>query len=345
MRSFRSKPVGWRGESHRHYLAAKGVRTKHEYFMVRTFNISRKALDVIPPEKHDAAIARMRAGEEVQDIVQDLAGIEGFTGKKKSSQYGPRGRQLDEEDLVTALVDIGELKGSWPTIADVKESGISTSSWSGSFHDVVQKAVERVKDDPEVEWHLSGVRRKTVERVPLRESEEQIQRRIELVESADARAAARRREEFHKTLMVQKLKILEDEKEEIVGLLSLPSPGLDAGSGYVDERRKRIGKIDAEINRLKSVLEEKGFFAIKWRKQRPEEVVEWWTPQEFVKRTHHQRVEDVSVSSPHYADDELGIRPTWEMPGRLAKAKNVDLLKSIYSSEPNESVEDGCQLL
>lgn len=29
MRSFRSKPVGWRGESYRHYLAAKGVTTKY----------------------------------------------------------------------------------------------------------------------------------------------------------------------------------------------------------------------------------------------------------------------------------------------------------------------------
>lgn len=28
MRSFRSKPVGWRNESYRHYLASKGVRTK-----------------------------------------------------------------------------------------------------------------------------------------------------------------------------------------------------------------------------------------------------------------------------------------------------------------------------
>jgi len=26
--SFRAKPVGWRGESHRHYLAAKGIKTK-----------------------------------------------------------------------------------------------------------------------------------------------------------------------------------------------------------------------------------------------------------------------------------------------------------------------------
>lgn len=31
MRSFRSKPVGWRGESYCHYLAAKGIKTKHNY--------------------------------------------------------------------------------------------------------------------------------------------------------------------------------------------------------------------------------------------------------------------------------------------------------------------------
>jgi hypothetical protein len=29
MRSFRSKPVGWQHESHRHYLAAKGISTKY----------------------------------------------------------------------------------------------------------------------------------------------------------------------------------------------------------------------------------------------------------------------------------------------------------------------------
>ena len=30
MKSFRSKPVGWRGESHRHYLAAKGIKTRYD---------------------------------------------------------------------------------------------------------------------------------------------------------------------------------------------------------------------------------------------------------------------------------------------------------------------------
>jgi len=33
MKGFRYKPVGWKGESHRHYLAAKGIKTK--YFAYR----------------------------------------------------------------------------------------------------------------------------------------------------------------------------------------------------------------------------------------------------------------------------------------------------------------------
>lgn len=30
MRSFRAKPVGWKGESHRHYLAAKGIKSRYD---------------------------------------------------------------------------------------------------------------------------------------------------------------------------------------------------------------------------------------------------------------------------------------------------------------------------
>lgn len=36
MKSFRSKPVGWTNESYRHYLAAKGIKTKTKYFASET---------------------------------------------------------------------------------------------------------------------------------------------------------------------------------------------------------------------------------------------------------------------------------------------------------------------
>ena len=36
MKSFRSKPVGWMNESYRHYLAAKGIKTKTRYFATET---------------------------------------------------------------------------------------------------------------------------------------------------------------------------------------------------------------------------------------------------------------------------------------------------------------------
>jgi hypothetical protein len=37
MRSFRSKPVGWRGESHRHYLAAKGIRSVSDNVQLQSY--------------------------------------------------------------------------------------------------------------------------------------------------------------------------------------------------------------------------------------------------------------------------------------------------------------------
>lgn len=48
MASFRGKPTGWRNDSHRHYLAAKGISTKNRYFskapvVVQEDNVSRTA--------------------------------------------------------------------------------------------------------------------------------------------------------------------------------------------------------------------------------------------------------------------------------------------------------------
>ena len=53
MTSFRSKPVGWVGESHRHYLAAKGVKTRY--------------YSVGPNIDGHHQLARMRTAEEMFD--------------------------------------------------------------------------------------------------------------------------------------------------------------------------------------------------------------------------------------------------------------------------------------
>jgi hypothetical protein len=58
MRSFRSKPVGWRQESYRHYLAAKGVKTK--YFAYAT---QRAAEDFVSRVFRSADVRRQRAAD------------------------------------------------------------------------------------------------------------------------------------------------------------------------------------------------------------------------------------------------------------------------------------------
>lgn len=48
MRSFRSKPVGWRNESYRHYLAAKGIKTN--YFSPLIIGVNFKKM--YPKQRH-----------------------------------------------------------------------------------------------------------------------------------------------------------------------------------------------------------------------------------------------------------------------------------------------------
>jgi len=54
MKSFRSKPVGWRGESHRHYLAAKGIKTSVRGNLVakQKFFFSRP-IKILKPSKYE----------------------------------------------------------------------------------------------------------------------------------------------------------------------------------------------------------------------------------------------------------------------------------------------------
>jgi len=88
-------------------------------------------------------------------------------------------------------------------------------------------------------------------------------------------------------------------------------------------------KVEAltSINELKKDMGMEADTKVNWRKFEPDEVVEWQTPKEFVANTHGGAdVDEVAFSAPHYADEELGIRPTHDMPIRMRNWKNVELL-------------------
>lgn len=267
MRSFRQKPVGWRNESYRHYLAAKGIKTKHEYFMAREFNLSRKALKVIPEDKQEEAIERMRAGEDVKRIVKDLAGIEDFNLREETAiRLGPKKSIDSVERAIALLMVIGEDEGRMPTITDVRDRGFSLRIFGkrfDGFGDAVERAVDSAKkssdtpDDPDA-WFNQAIRRRK-KRDPLKREApvidpEEIARARR---SADERLKRVAQEGFRRKLLRVNLKELEEEREDIVSILSQPSPGLLADVSYINERKDRLVKIDDEVVRLKSALDDK----------------------------------------------------------------------------------------
>lgn len=86
MRSFRSKPVGWRGESHRHYLAAKGIKTvPKKYFGVFVY---RKSLD----GKH--------RGDETDNERRVAYGMELIPGGDLHDRMSEAGQKKYADDLL-----------------------------------------------------------------------------------------------------------------------------------------------------------------------------------------------------------------------------------------------------
>lgn len=74
MRSFRSKPVGWRNESYRHYLAAKGIRTK--YFATATQRAAEELAEKFVRTRQraeDAQLRRVRSPEFQREATERTA--------------------------------------------------------------------------------------------------------------------------------------------------------------------------------------------------------------------------------------------------------------------------------
>jgi len=68
MRSFRSKPVGWRGESHRHYLAAKGIKTR--------YNVKKKVWKPQTTKFESNLLNRVRGTPRKIDFFEEHEGVQ-----------------------------------------------------------------------------------------------------------------------------------------------------------------------------------------------------------------------------------------------------------------------------
>ena len=105
MKSFRSKPVGWRGESHRHYLAAKygSAGAKVRYFE-NSKDWYKERLETAENEEQREEARRER--QEKQDKYDQM--IEEWEEEEKYREYGlePLGENamIDSEENGYALV-------------------------------------------------------------------------------------------------------------------------------------------------------------------------------------------------------------------------------------------------
>ena len=102
----RYKPVGWRGESHRHYLAAKGLSSKNRYFVRDELKGNRGF-----PALHSA----FAKGHTVPDLEVDegirqrfgvsLGDIQAFKAQGKRSRL-PEGLSVAEGDIPQQAVPV-----------------------------------------------------------------------------------------------------------------------------------------------------------------------------------------------------------------------------------------------
>jgi hypothetical protein len=90
-------PVGWRGESYRHYLSAKGISTKNKYFQKQEFN---RPLREMTPVEARAERERLfgKPGEiNRAEAERFLKGFGGDVIKLKISEAEEEKRRLMEE--------------------------------------------------------------------------------------------------------------------------------------------------------------------------------------------------------------------------------------------------------
>ena len=120
MRSFRSKPMGWRNDSHKHYLASKGIKTKF-YLSDKskqdlinesraTVLLDKDATELLPQEKIDE-VAENREdevlmGEWNSGFGRDVANEERLRDEERHKTYVEPEKLLSHLDTNYSNADV-----------------------------------------------------------------------------------------------------------------------------------------------------------------------------------------------------------------------------------------------
>lgn len=126
MRSFRSRPVGWRNESYRHYLAAKGMKSK--YFVEKQSILQEQKTRTIYDKFEEDMDRRTADRKKMLETAQAVYG-------KDSSQYADLREKMKKQFWEANDADFDMLK---------RASGL-IDRYQKKFGDSPEKAIDRLR--------------------------------------------------------------------------------------------------------------------------------------------------------------------------------------------------------
>jgi len=244
----RYKPVGWRHESHRHYLAAKGIKTRNSYFSPLRYRLPPTTLmEKLTPEQQEEAKRLLALGElkTTQDVADHFRVKWKWVNPQAAAERSEENsRRMSTDQKLNLIRKIGKAKGRLPTSSDLEEHGINASYFSslGGFKAAVNKVVDEEAEqavldkrnffDVADEWWF--------EKKKQRRPEETLEERYEGL--IPEKVKVERAEEKERVKKVLQKKVEEAEKKKKLVT-------------QTEVLKKQIKKLDEEISDL-----EEGYF-------------------------------------------------------------------------------------
>jgi hypothetical protein len=268
---------GWFKESHRHSLAAKGIKTnryfKQKTYLMGQYRISQKALREIPDKFKEEATRMLIKGVPAKEVVRRFTGRDDFVEREMESSGMRRSwiRVNSPEEAIEVIMRVGQELGRPPRTHDMAQEGYSIYSlarhYKGSFPAAVQAAADKAReetpetvDDPKLLWFQGHIRTREIVPVAQRLGLDMEGNEIELTpeQIAEARAEAERRvtgrkdAEMRAFLLKQQLGQLEEEVEDLKKPFTEGTIGMDVAPEILETQRKELEKKEAELKDLKS---------------------------------------------------------------------------------------------